>query len=117
MFKSTRAIAALPPIMALAVGMAKADAFDCVGNADSNDISVFRLDAKSGLLSAIGNVPTEKQPRGFNIDPTGRTFAAVGELSDAMTVYSINQANGALTNLKSYSVGKKTNGVEFVTFP
>lgn len=80
----------------------------------SNTLSAFKVDTKSGLLSVIDSVPTEKQPRGFNIDPTGRYLAAVGELSDAMTVYSIDQASGAL---KSYPVGKKPNWVEFVSFP
>jgi 6-phosphogluconolactonase len=83
----------------------------------SNTLSAFKVDTNSGQLSVIGSVPTEKQPRGFNIDPTGRYLAAVGELSDGMTVYSIDQASGALTKLKSYPVGKKPNWVEFIAFP
>jgi 6-phosphogluconolactonase len=83
----------------------------------SSTLSAFRIDAESGMLSVIGSVPTEKQPRGFNIDPTGRYLAAVGELSDGMTVYSIDQSSGALTRLASYPVGKKPNWVEFVAFP
>ncbi|MBV9564843.1 MAG: beta-propeller fold lactonase family protein, partial [Bradyrhizobium sp.] len=55
--------------------------------------------------------------RGFNIDPSGRYLAAVGELSDHMTVYGIDQNSGALTKLNSYSVGKKPNWVEFIGFP
>jgi 6-phosphogluconolactonase len=62
-------------------------------------------------------VPTEKQPRGFNIDPTGRYVAAVGELSDSMTVYAIDQTSGALTKLKSYPTGKKPNWVELISLP
>jgi 6-phosphogluconolactonase len=62
-------------------------------------------------------VPTEKQPRGFNIDPTGRYLAAVGELSDSMTVYAIDQTSGALAKLKSYATGKKPNWVEFLNLP
>jgi 6-phosphogluconolactonase len=83
----------------------------------SSTLTTFKIDAKTGLLTLVGSVPTEKQPRGFNIDPTGRTLAAVGELSDSMTVYSIDPANGALAKLKSYPVGKKPNWVEFVAFP
>jgi 6-phosphogluconolactonase len=62
-------------------------------------------------------VPTEKQPRGFNIDPSSRYLAAVGELSDGMTVYAIDPSSGALTKLKSYPTGKKPNWVEFVNLP
>jgi 6-phosphogluconolactonase len=83
----------------------------------SSTLSAFKIDPASGMLTMIGSVPTEKQPRGFNIDPTSHYLAAVGELSNAMTVYSIDQASGALTKLKSYPVGKKPNWVEFVAFP
>lgn len=62
-------------------------------------------------------MPTEKQPRGFNIDPTGHYLAAVGELSDSMTVYAIDQSSGALSKLKSYPTGKKPNWVEFLSLP
>jgi 6-phosphogluconolactonase len=62
-------------------------------------------------------VPTETQPRGFNIDPSGRYLAAVGELSNGMTIYTIDQSTGRLTKLKSYPVGKQPNWVEFVELP
>nr|WP_249147249.1 lactonase family protein [Bradyrhizobium jicamae] len=83
----------------------------------SNTIAAFKVDAATGQLTPIGNVPTERQPRGFNIDPSGRYLAAVGELSDSMTVYNIDPAGGALTKLKSYPVGKKPNWVEFISLP
>src|SRR4029450_12056877 len=34
--------------------------------------AAFRVDTASGKLTYLGSTPTEKQPRGFNIDPTGR---------------------------------------------
>jgi 6-phosphogluconolactonase len=82
----------------------------------SSTIKAFKVDYDSGKLTAIGSVPTEKQPRGFNIDPSGHYLAAVGELSDGMSVYSINQKTGALTKLASYPTGKQPNWVEFVHF-
>ncbi|MGY8667374.1 lactonase family protein [Bradyrhizobium sp. UFLA05-109] len=83
----------------------------------TNTLTAYKIDPASGKLTTVGTVPTEKQPRGFNIDPTGRYLAAVGELSDGMSVYAIDQASGALTKLKSYPTGKKPNWVEFVTLP
>ena len=44
-------------------------------------------------------------------------LAAVGELSDGMTVYAIDQSSGALSKLKSYPTGKKPNWVEFLSLP
>ena len=60
--------------------------------------------------------PTEKQPRGFNIDPTGRYLLSVGQLSNSMTVYAIDETTGKLTSLKQYPMGKNPNWVEIVSF-
>jgi len=83
----------------------------------TNTLTAYKVDAASGKLTTIGSVPTEKQPRGFNIDPSGRYLAAVGELSDSMTVYAIDQSSGVLAKLKSYPTGKKPNWVEFLSLP
>ncbi|NPU09407.1 beta-propeller fold lactonase family protein [Bradyrhizobium sp. 83002] len=83
----------------------------------SNTLAAFKIDAASGRVTVIGSVPTETQPRGFAIDPTGRHLAAVGEVSNGMTVYRIDATSGALEKVKSYAVGKKPNWVEFVSLP
>ena len=68
------------------------------------------------MLTPIDSFATEKQPRAFNIDPTGRYLLAVGELSNSMTSYSIDKATGKLAKLKEYPMGKKPNWVEIVAF-
>ncbi|WP_404655756.1 lactonase family protein [Bradyrhizobium sp. USDA 336] len=83
----------------------------------TSTLTAYRVDGPSGKLTKIGSVPTEKQPRGFQVDPTGRYLAAVGELSDSMTVYAIDQGSGALAKLKSYPTGKRPNWVEFLNLP
>jgi 6-phosphogluconolactonase len=83
----------------------------------SSTIAVFRVDSEGGRLTPLGSVPTEKQPRGFAIDSSGHLLIAVGELSNAMSVYAIDGASGALKLLKSYAVGKKPNWVEIVSLP
>lgn len=82
----------------------------------TSTITGFRIDAASGKLTRIGEVPTQKQPRGFAIDPGSKYLFAVGELSHAMTVYRIDGKTGALTAIKDYPVGKKPNWVEVVDF-
>ncbi len=59
---------------------------------------------------------TEKQPRGFAIDPKGRFLVASGEKSDTISVYAIEQAIGALRLLQKYPTGKGSNWVEIVGF-
>ena len=59
------------------------------------------------MLTSIDSYPTEKQPRAFNIDPTGRYLLAVGQLSNSMTSYAIDKATGKLTKLKEYPDGQE----------
>ena len=68
------------------------------------------------MLTSIDSYPTEKQPRGFNIDPIGRYLLSVGQLSNSMTSYAIDKATGKLTKLKEYPMGKNPNWVEIVSF-
>lgn len=83
----------------------------------SNTLAGFKVEPASGTLSAIGSVPTEKKPRGFNIDSSGRYLLAVGQLSHGMSSYKIDADSGKLTKLKEYPMGKNPNWVEIVDIP
>jgi 6-phosphogluconolactonase len=82
----------------------------------SSTLAGFRVDAATGKLAYLGSTPTEKQPRGFAIDPRGRFLVACGEQSPTISVYAIDQASGALRLLQKYPVGKGANWVEIVGF-
>ena len=58
---------------------------------------------------------TERQPRGFAIDPKSRYLVATGEKSDTISVYAIDPASGALKFLGKYPTGKGSNWVEIVS--
>jgi 6-phosphogluconolactonase len=64
----------------------------------------------------LSSTPTERQPRGFTIDPKGRFLVATGEKSETISVYSIDQGSGALKLLNKYPTGKGANWVEIVSF-
>lgn len=81
----------------------------------SSTLAAFRVDPATGMLTAIDSYPTEKQPRGFNIDPSGRYLLSVGQLSNSMTSYAIDNSSGKLTPLQQYPVGKNPNWVEIVS--
>jgi len=83
----------------------------------SSTITVFEVDAASGQLKTLSQVPTEKTPRGFAIDPAGRYLVASGQDSHAIAVYAIDPASGALTPLQRYAAGKNPNWVEIVDLP
>jgi 6-phosphogluconolactonase len=74
----------------------------------------FSIDASKGTLTPVGQWPTEKTPRGFNIDPRSRFLLSVGLDSNSMTVYRIDPQSGALTNLKRYPMGQQPNWIEIV---
>ncbi|MBO0734169.1 MAG: beta-propeller fold lactonase family protein, partial [Methylocapsa sp.] len=82
----------------------------------TSTIGAFRVDGVTGKLSYLGSTPTEKQPRGFNIDPAGRFIVASGEKSDMLAVYAIEAESGALKAIGRYPGGNGANWVEIVTF-
>jgi 6-phosphogluconolactonase len=83
----------------------------------SSTISAFRVDSASGLLQPLGQTSTEKTPRGFAIDSTGRFLVVAGQGSHSVSVHAIDGASGALGAPKSLPVGKNPNWIEIVDLP
>jgi 6-phosphogluconolactonase len=81
---------------------------------NSSTLAIWKVDAASGELSLVEHQPTEKQPRGFQIDSTGTWLLAVGQASDHMTAYKIDPATGKLTAATQVPMGKNPNWVEIV---
>ena len=73
------------------------------------EIEQKRFTGTSGKL-------TEKQPRGFGIDPTGRLVVVSGEKSDTISSYAIDAESGALKPIGRYPTGKGANWVEILAF-
>jgi 6-phosphogluconolactonase len=82
----------------------------------TSTIGALRVDGASGKLVYVGSTPTEKQPRGFNIDPTGQFIVVSGEKSDMLAVYSIQAESGALKSIGRYPTGKGAHWVEHRDF-
>jgi len=83
----------------------------------SSTLSGFRVDPASGLLQPLGQTPTEKTPRGFAIDSTGRHLVVAGQDSHSVSVHAIEAASGALGAPKSLAVGRNPNWIEIVDLP
>ena len=80
-------------------------------NRGHNSIAGFSVDASSGQLTGIGQVPTESVPSAFSLDPEGEFLFAAGSESDRLASYRINTDTGGLTPLETYSSGKRPMGV------
>ncbi len=66
-------------------------------NRGHNSIAIFRINEKSGKLTALGHESTRgSTPRNFGIDPTGQFLLAANQQSDNVAVFRINQDTGKL---------------------
>jgi 6-phosphogluconolactonase len=74
----------------------------------------YKVDPEKGTLTAIGKWPTEKTPRGFNIDSRGKYLLSVGMDSAGMTVHAIDPNTGELKPVHQYPMGRQPNWVEIV---
>lgn len=81
---------------------------------NSSTLAIWKVDAASGELTLVGHQPTENQPRGFRIDPTGTWLLAAGQTSHQMTAYEIDPASGRLAPRVTLPVGRNPNWVEIV---
>lgn len=77
----------------------------------------FSVDHRSGRLTPVGSWTTEQQPRAFSISPDGKWLAVVGQLSQRMSIYAIDQNSGQLRLLGAHSTGKNPAWVEIVELP
>jgi len=65
---------------------------------ESDDLVVFRIDQNTGLLTTVGHQYSGgKNPRNFNIDPSGQFLICAHQDSDNVTVFRINPATGMIT--------------------
>ncbi|WP_369858313.1 lactonase family protein [Acidovorax sp. 69] len=80
----------------------------------SSTLSSFRVDAATGQLQPLGQVPTEKSPRGFAVDASGRFLIAAGQESHHIALHPIDPATGLPGVPTRVPVGKNPNWVEIV---
>jgi 6-phosphogluconolactonase len=76
-----------------------------VSNRGHHSIAAFALD-DDGKVSVIGQHPTEKTPRSFDLDPTGKFLFAAGESSGTLAAYRVDGKSGRLKEQEVYEVGK-----------
>ena len=77
-----------------------------VSNRGHDSIACFSIDSATGGLTSIGQQPTEKVPRAFNLDPEGNFLFAAGQGSGNLASYRIDPVTGILTPLEIYTVGE-----------
>jgi len=76
-------------------------------------LSVLRVEEAGATLAYVASIPTEKQPRGFAIDPAGKFLVVAGEKSGTISAYAIG-SDGVPQLLGRCETGKGSNWVEIV---
>lgn len=84
--------------------------FVWVSNRGHDSLAGFSIDG-TGTLSALGQTPTEKTPRSFDIEPDGRFLFAAGEGSGKLAAYQIDRETGKLSPLGTLDIGKSLSWV------
>lgn len=89
--------------------------FVWVSNRGHDSLAGFAIGA-DGKLTALGQTPTEKTPRSFEIEPDGKYAFGAGEGTGKLAVFSVDTDSGKLTRLYTQDVGKKLTWVMAVKF-
>src|SRR5260370_42461357 len=88
-----------------------------VSNRGHDSIAAFRIDKETGELTSLGQTPTEKTPRSFDIDSSGKFLFAAGEASGKLAAYRVNEQSGTLVRTATYEIGKTPWWVMAVRLP
>ncbi len=74
-------------------------AFAYVTNSGSNDISMYTVNASTGVLTSIGTIAAGVQPISVAVDPSGKFAYVANSGSNDISMYTINATTGGLTSI------------------
>lgn len=76
-----------------------------VSNRGHDSLAIISLDEAGTAMTFVATEPTEKTPRSFDIDQSGRFLLSAGESSGRLAVYQIDQTSGRLKLTQTEDVG------------
>ncbi len=91
--------------------------FVYTSNRGHDSIAGYSIDQATGLVTSIGQFPTETRPRSFNIEPSGRFLYSGGQANGKLAAYKINRDTGQLVRFATYDVGPGIGWVQAVQMP
>jgi 6-phosphogluconolactonase len=75
-------------------------------NRGHQSVACFAVDATDGTLSARGHPETERVPRAFSIDASGKYVLVAGLETSKLAIYRIDPTLGTLEHLHAVPVGR-----------
>jgi 6-phosphogluconolactonase (cycloisomerase 2 family) len=81
--------------------------FSYIANQNSDSVSAFTLDARSGAMTEVPGSPFDSgdKPTLLSLHPTAPFLYAMNESDASIIAYTINANNGALTQVSSMATG------------
>ncbi|HUE56076.1 MAG TPA: beta-propeller fold lactonase family protein [Candidatus Udaeobacter sp.] len=79
--------------------------FVYVANANSENVSMYSINATTGVLTSIGEVGAGEYPASVVVDPSGKFAYVVNANSNNVSMYTIDPITGALTSTGTIAAG------------
>jgi len=76
-----------------------------VSNSDIDKISMFSIEAATGVLTFVESYPTGDYPYKSAISADGKYLYVVNVIGDSVSAFSIDEAYGTLINVGTYTTG------------
>lgn len=70
-----------------------------------NSVSMYTIDATTGVLTSIGTIPAGTNPVSVAVDPTGKFVYVTNSSSNDISMYAINTTTGELTSTGTIAAG------------
>ena len=80
-------------------------------NRTSNNVSVYVINANSGQLAKIEDMPTGLTPVSIVVDPSGRFVYVANSASTNVLAYTIDYGTGRLTSIGEVPVGANPSSI------
>ncbi len=85
--------------------------FAYVVNSGSNDVSMYSINATTGILTSIGSIAAGTIPLSVAVDPTGKFAYVTNFQSNDVSMYTINATTGALTSTGMIAAGSNPTSI------
>jgi len=79
--------------------------------AESNNVTMYTVNATTGALTSVGTVAAGTDPVSVAVHPTGTFAYASNHGSNDVSMYSINAATGALTSIGTITAGSSPTSI------
>jgi YVTN family beta-propeller protein len=85
--------------------------FVYVANANSNDVSMYTIDATTGALTSTGTIAAGTSPSSVAVDPSGKFSYVANSFSNNVSMYTIDATTGVLTSIGAIGAGDYPSSV------